>query len=138
MKSLYVLDSCAFIAFLRAEEGSDKIDLLLQYAIDKKISVIMHKINFTEVYYDILRTSGEKEANKLFSKINLLPIEIATNLNDDFVKTVAFFKVNHKVSFADCFALALAKNLDASLVTSDHHEFDAIEKTKAVKFTWIR
>ena len=39
---------------------------------------------------------------------------------------------------ADSFALALAAQLDASLISTDHHEFDDVEKSGEVKFFWLR
>ena len=49
-----------------------------------------------------------------------------------------YFKVNYKVSVADSFALGLAKENRAIMVSSDHHEFDIIENSKELEFSWIR
>jgi predicted nucleic acid-binding protein len=38
----------------------------------------------------------------------------------------------------DAFALALAERLDIPLVTTDHHEFDAIERKGHFRFMWLR
>lgn len=81
---------------------------------------------------------AKKQRIKFYDDVKNVLIKIDEQLNDDFIKSVSHFKVKHKVSLADCFALALAKKLNASLVTSGHHEFDSIEKTRAVKFTRIR
>ena len=37
-------------------------------------------------------------------------------------------KVEERISFADAFALALAERLNIPLITTDHHEFDAVEQ----------
>ena len=42
------------------------------------------------------------------------------------------------ISLADSVALAFAKNREAELVTSDHHEFDALDKLGELSFFWIR
>jgi len=49
--------------------------------------------------------------------------EMDSDLWQEAGRIKATFK---KVSLADCFALALAKREDATLVTSDHHEFDKL------------
>jgi hypothetical protein len=38
------------------------------------------------------------------------------------------------LSFADAFALALVERLNIPLVTTDHHEFDAIERKGHFRF----
>jgi predicted nucleic acid-binding protein len=41
-------------------------------------------------------------------------------------------------SSADAFALALAEHLNVPLVTTDHHEFDAVERKGSFRFLWLR
>ena len=40
--------------------------------------------------------------------------------------------------FADAFALALAERLHVPLITTDHHEFDAVERKGHFRFMWLR
>lgn len=42
------------------------------------------------------------------------------------------------VALADCFALALAIREESTLVTSDHHELDAIAKAGVCPIQFIR
>jgi hypothetical protein len=42
------------------------------------------------------------------------------------------------MSLADSFALGLAKQLNARVVSTDHHELDAVEKSGEVQFFWLR
>ena len=48
------------------------------------------------------------------------------------------FKTKYKISFADIFVLATAKLNNATIITSDHHEFDIIETSGELTFEWIR
>lgn len=43
-----------------------------------------------------------------------------------------------KLSLADCFALALAQRMEATLVTSDRHEFEPIAALKLCPILFIR
>lgn len=43
-----------------------------------------------------------------------------------------------RVSLAACFAIALAKSLGATLLTSDHRELDVIDAAKACEIQFIR
>jgi predicted nucleic acid-binding protein len=48
-------------------------------------------------------------------------------------------KATHRrVSLADCFAIALANSLGATLLTADHHEFDALATQKVCQVEFIR
>ena len=54
------------------------------------------------------------------------------------IRKIGYFKTNYKISFADSFVLASAKLNNARIITSDHHEFDVIEKDGDMDFEWIR
>lgn len=54
------------------------------------------------------------------------------------IRLAARFKTAYQMSVADSFALALAANLNASLVSTDHHEFDSVEIAGEIRFFWLR
>lgn len=98
----------------------------------------MHKASISEVYYDTLQFSGKKEADDIFNTLTTLPFSLTNIISNTFIKQMGHFKVNHRISFADCFVLALASIKKAIVISSDHHEFDEIEKTKVLSFLWLR
>jgi predicted nucleic acid-binding protein len=67
-----------------------------------------------------------------------LPIRFIEAISDPLIEEAATFKLSNKISVADSFALATAKMEGAKLVTSDHHEFDPIDKNGDMEFLWIR
>ncbi len=138
MPEQFVTDACSLIAFFREEEGVEKVTKLFKDAVSGEAVILLHKITLTEVLYDRMRSGNTKDAGQIIDDINRLPLLITDILTDDFIKLVAHHKVAYKVSFADCFVLALAQTKNAAIITSDHHEFDAIEKIGELKFHWIR
>ncbi|MCY7422984.1 MAG: hypothetical protein LH478_14725 [Chitinophagaceae bacterium] len=56
----------------------------------------------------------------------------------DLIKEIGHFKTTYKVSFADCFVLATTRLNNSAIVTSDHHEFDEIERKGDLNFEWLR
>jgi len=66
------------------------------------------------------------------------PITVTAIFSDQAFREAGRLKTSFKISIADSIALAEAAVHDGCLVTSDHHEFDAIEQSGQVKFFWIR
>ena len=102
-------------------------------------NALLHSVNLLEVYYELRRDLGEEEADKLFFAIKYSPIEVVYLITDELIKAAARFKNNYKVSLGDSFVLATAKIHGGVVVSSDHHEFDAIESSKEeITFCWVR
>jgi|SRR6185312_1526829 len=137
-KEVYVLDSCALIAYLRNEEGTLNLIETFKKAIEKSCVIYIHSASVAEVYYDSLRVSGKIKADSILKDLDSLPLIRLNSLSITFIKKIGYFKVNHKVSFADCFVLALASIKKAIVISSDHHEFDSLEKLGILPFNWIR
>ena len=130
-----VLDACAVIAYLNDEEGAQKIDDLLAESRPLQIA----GINVLEVACDAVKTTGEASAaSEVIHLIEKMPCHIEWTLTQAVLVLAAQFKAVNRISLADSVALALTKSLNAELVTSDHHEFDILDKRKEVAFFWIR
>lgn len=134
----YVLDTSAFVAFFRNETGAQKIKVLLEDAVLLKSILIMHNASVAEFYYDLLYSYTEQESSEILERLNTYPIIFIDSISSDLIKQIGYFKSRYKVSFADSFVLATAKVNSAKVLTSDHHEFDEVEKTGDIMFEWIR
>jgi predicted nucleic acid-binding protein len=97
----------------------------------------MHVCNLGEVYYDFFREDGLTAAQTAWTHTLALPLELWREADDAFIQRVGIIKVEERVSFADAFALALAERLSIPLVTTDHHEFDAVERKGHFRFLWL-
>lgn len=121
---IYVLDSSAMIALANDETGADVIERLLA---DPQNNCYAHVINLCEVFYDAIRRSNEAQAVNLISDLRSLGVIENRDLVAAFWQQAGRLKALHRrVSLADCFALALTLRLGGELVTSDHHELDAL------------
>jgi ribonuclease VapC len=132
-KKTYVLDSYALLAYLQAEPGSEKVRELLRRARAGEISAVMSTINLGEVLYTVARRLGDNAAAETLDDTLRLPVELA-DATMDRVLAVAQIKARHAVSYADCFAVSLAKELEASVVTGDP-EFRKVETL--VPLVWL-
>ena len=129
----YVLDSYALLAYVRAEPGGDEVKSLLEEARKGRAEVYLSLINLGEVAYIIERRRGAAVADEVVEKVHLLPIFIA-DVDKKQVLDAAHIKANHAISYAGAFAVALAKELDAPVVTGDP-EFKKVEP--AVQVFWL-
>lgn len=120
------------------EDGADRVREMLERAGQEEDRIVIHANNLCEVYYDHLRVFGDKKAEKMIGEILDLPLEIINEVSISLLKLAGKFKIEKNVSFADSFVLALAKAEKASIVTTDHHEFDKIEEEGDISFAWIR
>jgi predicted nucleic acid-binding protein len=131
----HCLDACAVIAYLRREAGAE----VLKEIIERPNTFLaMHVCNLEEVYYDFFRDDGLAAAQTAWANALALPLALRRDADDAFIQRVGVVKVVERVSFADAFALALAERLHVPLITTDHHEFDAIEQKGVFRFLWLR
>ena len=75
-KPAYILDSFAVIAYLNDEEGSDKVEELLDRAYEGEINLFMHAMNLGEVLYTVFREAGEIQAMNVNKKAAMLRVNM--------------------------------------------------------------
>jgi ribonuclease VapC len=128
-----VLDSWSVIAYLEDELSGQQVADLIAGAHDEGIPIYMTVVNAGEVWYIIAREISEKEANSSIKELRELRIQFV-DVDWELTQETAQFKSKNKMSYADCYAAALAKVKKADLVTGDA-EFKAVEEQ--VKIQWV-
>ncbi|MGA9031624.1 MAG: type II toxin-antitoxin system VapC family toxin [Sulfuricaulis sp.] len=128
-----VLDSWAVLAYLEDEDSSQKVADLIADAHENGIPLLMSVVNAGEVWYILAREISETEADKGVDGLRQLGIEFV-DVDWKLARQAGTFKSKNRMSFADCFAAALAREVRASLVTGDK-EFKQIEND--VNIMWV-
>ena len=131
-----ILDSWSLLAFFEDEPAAEAVEELLDQASREKHRLFMTSVNWAEVYYSTMREVSQEAAEQHAQIIANLPIEIV-GVGDDLklARQAAIFKANHRISLADAFAAALAKEKKAELVTGDQ-EFKQMEGE--IRICWLR
>lgn len=129
----YILDAWAVIAYLEDEPSAARIADLIADAHDEQVPVYMTVVNVGEVWYTIAREISEAEATASIKELRDLRIQFE-DADWALTQEAARFKSKHKMSYADCYAAALAKTKKGELVTGDQ-EFKHVQDQIAIR--WI-
>lgn len=128
-----VLDSWAVIAYLEDEPAAEKVADIIADAHDDDIPLLMTVVNAAEVWYIVAREASGSDADASVKQLRDLGVQFV-DADWELAKSAGYFKSRNKMSFADCFAAALAKNRKASLVTGDP-EFKQVEPE--ISISWL-
>lgn len=130
----FVLDACAVLALIKDEQGATVVkDVMVSDA-----EIFLHAVTLVEIYYNISKEFGINKADSFFDIITQTKIKIIYETTESTIKNAGYFKSKYKISLGDSFVLAIAKFHKAKIISSDHHEFDPIEKSENIDFLWIR
>ena len=132
---MIALDSGSFMALVKAEDGASAMRKLLR---EHSGQTFIHAANLLEIYYGIQREFGTHRAERVWLLMANKLVRVVEDMDRTFLRDAAFVKNAHKMSFADSFAVALARRLDCELVSTDHHELDAVATAGVCKVHFIR
>ncbi|MDI6711229.1 MAG: type II toxin-antitoxin system VapC family toxin [Bacillota bacterium] len=125
-----VLDAYAVLAFLGGEPGADLVAEVLG-----KGTALISSVNLGEVYCILLRERGRAEAELAEAQfLETANLELA-EADWPRVRAAAEIKADGGLSYADCFALALASEAGAPLLTADPEIVRAAER-RGVAVMW--
>ena len=128
-----VLDSYSLLAYIEGEAGAETMIEIFRVARDSGRSLFLSVVNWGEVYHITMREAGHERGDEVAHLISTLPIQIVP-ADLDLTRQAAELKSKHRMSYADCFAAALAKSRKAELVTGDR-DFRQVEGE--VKILWL-
>ena len=128
-----ILDASAVMVFLQDEPGADDVRNLLLKAEEGGVKLAMSVVNLGEVWYAIARVKSPETADSYIQQIRGMAIEIV-DVDWPLARQAATYKAGGKISYADCFAAALAKARRGEVLTSDK-EFKVLEGE--IKISWM-
>lgn len=129
-----VLDAHALLAYLEREPGYKQVLDELNKSAQRQENLSMSTVNWGEVYYIICREHGKEKADHIAEVIETLPVKLIP-VDVGLAKEAARIKASKRMSYADCFAAALAKTQKACLLTGDK-DFKEVEGE--IKILWLK
>ena len=128
-----ILDAHALLVYFEREKGFLKVLQRFADALEGGLQPAMTTVNVGEVLYIVRRERSEEVADEIDSVIRSLPINIV-DVDMDLTRSAARFKAEGGMSYADCFAAALASREGVRILTGDP-EFKILEGR--VEIDWL-
>jgi Predicted nucleic acid-binding protein, contains PIN domain len=128
-----ILDSWAVMAYLEDEPAGETVANIIADATEQRGRLMISVVNAGEIWYIVARRTNAAEADKTIRMLEEFGVEFV-NADWHLTKTAARFKVNGNISYADCYAAALALERKGRLVTGDR-EFEQL--SNQVNIHWL-
>ena len=133
MPKAIVFDSWAIMAYFQDERAGEQVAHMIADAKEEGIPMLMSVINAGEIWYTVTRRRSEHDADQALRWVREIGIDLV-DADIELTRAAAKFKANGGISYADCFAAALARQNKATLVTGDP-EFKQLEKE--IEIEWL-
>jgi predicted nucleic acid-binding protein len=117
-KPRYLLDTSALLTFSGDEPGAGAVGALLAKGRRGEVQLYLSFLSAMEAGYKAYQARGEDGLATLLASLQQLPIT-RVDVSDELIALAARMKGMYRVSLADAWVLATAKQLNAILVHKD-------------------
>jgi len=115
-----ILDSSAYLAYLRKEKGGDFLKKLSQQCRVDGVTIFMHQINFLEVVYKVKTKLPAYDIQSLLVEFSSPWWGKINYLDSDLMLIAAELKAKYQsASLGDCIGLASTKIFQGTFWTAD-------------------
>lgn len=114
----YLLDTSALLALSGDEPGADAVEALLIKGRRGEALLYISCVSVMESGYKAFQARGEDGLVRLLAYLQQLPIA-RVDVNDELIALAARMKGSYRLSLADAWIAATAKQLGATLVHKD-------------------
>ncbi len=128
-----VLDSWAVLAFLQDEPAGKQVADIIADIHEAGAGVYMTVANAGEVWYIVAREASESDADTSVADLQKIGVQLV-DINWELTRIAARLKARGRLSYADAYAAALAKQSKCELLTGDP-EFQALDGE--IKIRWL-
>ncbi|MEM0267455.1 MAG: type II toxin-antitoxin system VapC family toxin [Thermofilum sp.] len=117
MRKSFVLDAGVLALYFAGREDARKY---VEAAYERGYAVYVCEVNLAEFLYSYARVFGWEAALARNALVRRSPVKVV-GVDEQLTLEAAALKLKHwqKLSLADCYLLALAKRLNAAVVTTD-------------------
>jgi predicted nucleic acid-binding protein len=128
----FVIDAHALVAYVKREVHWERVAHTIDRSAAGTISLKMTAVNAGEAIWSIERVFGASAGHKALESIQIWTDVVTVDL--ELAARAAWFKLRGGISYADCFAAALAHREGIPVITGDP-EFRRVEDV--VQIAWL-
>lgn len=128
----YVLDSFALLAYFQAKPGSRRIKAILEAAQKKEAEIFVTTVNYGKAIYIAEREKALTAAQSFIAAFDQLPVTVV-EVDRKLALAAAHWKARYSVAYADALALAMAEQMEATILTGDP-EFHEVGDTASIEW----
>lgn len=114
----FVLDSFALLSYFLRERAASVIERHLDDAASGLLDLAITTVNLGEVVYRVERERGFNAGVRALQTISLASVDVHP-VDSDLAIEAARCKVDFRMGYLDCFVVALARQLSATILTGD-------------------
>ncbi len=129
----YVLDAYALFTHFGYNPGGEQVDEMLEAAQVEACELYLSEISLGELVYRIERALGKERAMETLAVVQQFAITRCAAYWPRIL-AAARVKARHPISYADAFAVSLAQEMEAPVVTGDP-EFECAEEL--IPVVWL-
>lgn len=112
------LDAHALLAYLGDEPGADDVLAILSGARTGREDVVISVVNLGEVLYTVEIHRGLEAAERVLAFVDASPVRLV-DADRRTALAAARLKASLRIGYADCFAVATAREVGGTVVTGD-------------------
>lgn len=127
-----VIDAQPLVAFIRREAGWERIGRTIQEAVSGARTLRLTAVNAGEVTYAVERQLGALSGHRALVAVQAWTEVVPVDL--ELASRAGWLKLRGSISYADCFAAALAHRDGIPLLTGDP-EFQRVEDL--IRIDWL-
>ena len=132
--ALLVLDSWPLTAYFEQEPAAVRVREILEGSLRGEHELYLSVVNLGEVMHIRERRHGAFAAQAALSVIDQYLVR-TVDVDREFALAAARIKTTQNLAYADCFAVALARRLRATILTGDP-DFRRVEGMVSIE--WLR
>jgi ribonuclease VapC len=131
--TVYVLDSSALIRYLDKEAGGDRVKAILKACVTGQAELHISAVQWGEVAGNLRKRFGAQEEERVLSSLLPSDAEIVPASGERAVRA-AELRVDHRISYADAFALNLAMDSPQHVLITSDYGFKPVDNLAQIEF----
>jgi predicted nucleic acid-binding protein len=131
--NVYVLDSSAVLRYIDDEAGADRVEAIFRACLLKRGTMCISALQWGEIAGRLRKRLGAATATRVLETLLPLELEIMAATGERAVRA-AKLRLDHNISYADCFALDLAMDSAESVLVTADYDFKMVADLASIEF----